>query len=214
MQLGIIGREGDRAAVSVARLIKALQRGQSPPEQDPTFGMVGLTLEARLQLIGCGGEFGSFVWACSARNPLGRRLIDSRGRADSEINSEGRSWQQAGNPYRGTDAPRSLSRVGRSMIDFFAAPIRCCEQAPGDLGSCGGGLLRNQPSLSELRIGIGELPPEHRDGSLAFIRAAAGAPYKRPQEDYQRHQNEQPGNDPKPDHRGSPSSNAARALSS
>ena len=72
---------------------------------------------------------------------------------------------------------------------------------PGNLGSRDRSLVRSEPSLSELGVDIRELATEHRHDRLGFTRGAAGAPHERPQESGKRHQNQEPGEDPEPDHR-------------
>src|SRR6516165_12002942 len=176
--------------------------------------MVGLALKAHFQLIRRGGKFGYIVWARPARGPRSCRRIERRWCADHEIDRQGRCRQQARHPYRGADPPRNLAWVSRRELALFAFSISCCEHSPGDLDSCSGGLIRREPPLRELPVDIHEVSAEHRDGSLAFVRAAPGSPYERPQESGQCHQDEQTGNGPEPDHQDSPSSCAARALSS
>ena len=131
MQPLLVGCQGDRAAIGVTRLGEALQPRQGPTEQSPAFGMVGIALEACLQLIGCSGELGQIMWTGAAHGARSRWRIDRDGRADREVNGECRRRYQAGYADRGTDAPRNFGGAARSEVEFVAFPIGCRQHAAG-----------------------------------------------------------------------------------
>ena len=63
MEARLVRCQGDRPVVSRAGFGEALERGKGATEQDPAFDMTGILLQSRLELFGCGSEFGSVVRA-------------------------------------------------------------------------------------------------------------------------------------------------------
>ncbi len=156
MEPRLVRRQGDRLGVSRVRFGIALEGDESAGQQDPAFDMTGLLLQPRLELFGCGGEFGPVVRRGGYGGASGS--LDRRRRADRRIDDERRRRQQGGYTDGGADAPRGLGRAqaGRPRVLGFLVGRR--EHAPSDFGAHCRGLVRGEPPLRNLAIDVPELP--------------------------------------------------------